>query len=90
MSLHDMQLADDEDKQDTKQDSSERSQDSEGEDEEEGEEGDQGSKDAGYEFSHTETTILEVVMDSMRTCGLAYALQALSTLLLGERWISHA
>lgn len=50
---------------------------------EEGEEGKEGSKDPGYNFSMTETTILEVVMDSMRTCGLALALQALSTIMLG-------
>lgn len=51
---------------------------------EEGEEGKEGSKDPGYNFSMTETTILEVVMDSMRTCGLALALQALSTIMLGR------
>lgn len=51
---------------------------------EEGEEGEEGSKDSGYHFSMTETTVLEVVMDSMRTCGLALALQALSTILLGR------
>ena len=43
-----------------------------------------GNEDSGYTFSLTETTILEVVMDSMRTCGLALALQAFSTILLGR------
>lgn len=52
-------------------------------DEHEGEKGQKGPADSCYEFSLTESTILEVVMDSMRTCGLALALQALSTLLLG-------
>lgn len=51
--------------------------------EDKGERGETGPKDSCYEFNLTETTILEVVMDSMRTCGLALALQALSTLLLG-------
>ena len=44
-----------------------------------------GEEDAGYEFSVTETTILEVVMDSMRTCGLAIGLLALSSFMLGMR-----
>lgn len=47
-------------------------------------EGEDGRKDSGYTFSMTETTILEVVMDAMRTCGLALALQALSTVMLGR------
>ena len=51
--------------------------------EHEGEKGQKGSQDSCYEFSMTETTILEVVMDSMRTCGLALALQAITTVLLG-------
>ena len=45
---------------------------------------DKGEECAAYEFSVTETTILEVVMDSMRTCGLAIGLLALSSLMLGE------
>ena len=61
-----------------KQQSSEEAKDEE-------EKGETGAKDSCYEFSLTETTMLEVVMDSMRTCGLALALQALSTLLLGEQ-----
>ena len=58
------------DKEDSKQNSADK--------------GEEDSKDPGYNFSMTETTILEVVMDSMRTCGLALALQALSTILLGR------
>lgn len=45
---------------------------------------DKGEECAAYEFSVTETTILEVVMDSMRTCGLAIGLLALSSLMLGK------
>lgn len=45
---------------------------------------DAGEECAAYEFSVTETTILEVVMDSMRTCGLAIGLLALSSLMLGK------
>ena len=45
---------------------------------------DDGEECAAYEFSVTETTILEVVMDSMRTCGLAIGLLALSSLMLGK------
>lgn len=45
---------------------------------------DKGDECAAYEFSVTETTILEVVMDSMRTCGLAIGLLALSSLMLGK------
>lgn len=55
--------------------------------EQKGEESSQ--KDSCYTFSLTETTILEVVMDAMRTCGLALALQALSTVLLGRMQKQH-
>ena len=51
--------------------------------------GEKSEKDSCYTFSLTETTILEVVMDSMRTCGLALALQALSTVLLGRMQLQH-
>lgn len=95
--LHELQLAssdkassedqDTEEEVSPKKQSSDKEQSSDAEAEEEGE-GEEGQKDSGYEFSLTETTILEVVMDSMRTCGLALALQALSTLLLGmESWV---
>lgn len=53
------------------------------------EEGKGAKKDSRYTFSMTETTILEVVMDSMRTCALALALQALSTVLLGRMQQRH-
>ena len=83
-----MQLAsqneDSQDQDEQEKEGSDKKQSSE-EAEDEGEKGETGSKDSCYEFSLTETTILEVVMDSMRTCGLALALQALSTLLLGEQ-----
>lgn len=52
-------------------------------------EGEKSKKDSCYIFSLTETTILEVVMDAMRTCGLALALQALSTVLLGRMQAQH-
>ena len=52
-------------------------------------EGETTEKNSCYTFSLTETTILEVVMDSMRTCGLALALQALSTVLLGRMQAQH-
>ena len=71
--------------QDEQEEEGSDKQQSSGEAEDEGEKGETGPKDSRYEFSLTETTILEVVMDSMRTCGLALALQALSTLLLGEQ-----
>ena len=75
--------------------SSDRDSDGEGQDTKQGSKGDKDSadehekgkgakKDSRYTFSMTETTILEVVMDSMRTCALALALQALSTVLLGR------
>ncbi len=69
---------------DGKEESSDKKPSSDEEAEDKEEKGEAGSKASGYEFSLTETTILEVVMDSMRTCGLAVALQALSTLLLGK------
>lgn len=75
---------DSQDQDEQEKEGSDKKQSSE-EAEDEGEKGETGSKDSCYEFSLTETTILEVVMDSMRTCGLALALQALSTLLLGEQ-----
>lgn len=50
---------------------------------------DAGEECAAYEFSVTETTILEVVMDSMRTCGLAIGLLALSSLMLGKHVPSY-
>lgn len=78
----DSQDSQDQDEQEEK--GSDKQQSSE-EAEDEGEKGETGPKDSCYKFSLTETTILEVVMDSMRTCGLALALQALSTLLLGEQ-----
>lgn len=95
--LHELQLASSDkessEDQDTEEEVSARKQSSDKEqssDREAEEDGEEGQKDSGYEFSLTETTILEVVMDSMRTCGLALALQALSTLLLGRRATSSA
>jgi len=75
---------DSQDQDEQEEEGSDKQQSSE-EAEDEGEKGETGSKDSRYEFSLTETTMLEVVMDSMRTCGLALALQALSTLLLGKQ-----
>ena len=36
-----------------------------------------------YEFNNQEATVVEVVMDSMRICALALAVQFASTFLLG-------
>ena len=77
----DGETEDQNDKQNEEEDEQKHQQSSDEQDEHEGE---KGSEDSCYEFSMTETTILEVVMDSMRTCGLALALQALSTVLLGK------
>ena len=74
--------ADSED-QDNKKSKDDKQRSSDEQDEHEGEKGEKGPRDSCYEFSLTEATMLEVVMDSMRTCGLALALQALSTVLLG-------
>ena len=84
------QQLDEKDEEDNQEDSNQQysadsSQDSEEKAQDKGEKGEAGSEDSCYEFNLTETTILEVVMDSMRTCGLALALQALSTLMLGMR-----
>lgn len=63
----------------------------EGEAEDEGkddskEEGDKGekTKTGEYEFSAWEERVLQVVMDSLRMAGLATALHALASILLGE------
>ena len=37
-----------------------------------------------YEFNNQEATVVEVVMDSMRICALALAVQFASTFLLGR------
>ncbi len=39
-----------------------------------------------YEFNNQEATVVEVVMDSMRICALALAVQFASTFLLGGCW----
>ena len=79
----------DEDKS-SDQDSNSGSQEAQQDNEHDEQEGEKNSrKDSGYTFNLTETTILEVVMDSMRTCGLALALQALSTVLLGRMQEQH-
>ena len=42
-----------------------------------------GGEGAAYEFMPQEEQLLELIMNSMRVAGLALALEALSTFLLG-------
>lgn len=48
-----------------------------------------GGEGAAYEFMPQEEQLLELIMNSMRVAGLALALEALSTFLLGALSDSH-